>query len=248
MYIHSFEGFGDPQPTAPQPSLRSRKPPVLVFLKIDKFNVNQSALTPQLKQAVRHLADSVKASWKTMQPIGIVRLVGHTDSSGTEQHNVGLGNRRADAVRQELYARLGGFLNRVAIDIDPSPGKSKPTADNRTAAGRAANRRVDVFVEPPFVPAPKKSGLPWPPRPSDPDRGEPWDRFRFKRGMPDPLEGKTPRQFLMVRVREQIRQRYVQNDGGPRTFSGVQRHRGVVRAAGRFSHGGTEGGDSTPVP
>jgi outer membrane protein OmpA-like peptidoglycan-associated protein len=197
MYINSREGFGDPQPT-PQPSLRSRKPPFLAFMKIDKFNVDQSALTPQLKLAVKHLAEHVKASWKTMQPIGVVRLVGHTDASGPEQHNVGLGNRRADAVRQELYSQLSGFLKRVAIDIEPSPGRSKPVADNRTAAGRGANRRVEVFVEPPFVPVPApKPPVLWPPKPSDPDRGEPWDKFRFRRGMPGPLGGKTPRQFLM---------------------------------------------------
>src|SRR5262245_6040872 len=153
MYIHSRDGLGDPQPIAPQPTLLNRKRPFLAFLRIDKFTLNQSALTPQLKQSVKHLADSIKASWKTMQPIGVVTLVGHTDSSGTEQHNIGLGNRRADAVRQELYSQLTGFLNRVIIQIDPSPGKSKPTADNRTAAGRAANRRVEVFVEPPMVTA-----------------------------------------------------------------------------------------------
>jgi outer membrane protein OmpA-like peptidoglycan-associated protein len=198
MYIHSPDGFGDPQPVARQPSLGIRKPPFLAFLKIDKFNVDQSALTPPLKQAVKHLADSVKASWKTMQPIGVIRLVGHTDSSGAEQHNIGLGNRRADAVRQELFAQLGGLLNRVAIQIDPSPGKSKPTADNRTAAGRAANRRVEVFVEPPFVAPPtKRPPTPWPWPVPDPDRDGPWDPFRFKRGMPDPLKGKTPREFLM---------------------------------------------------
>jgi outer membrane protein OmpA-like peptidoglycan-associated protein len=178
-------GLGDP-----------RKPPLLVFLKIDKFAVDQSALTPSLKQAVTHLADSVKASWKTMRPIGIVRLVGHTDASGTEQHNVGLGNRRAEAVRQELLSQLRGF--RVIVDVEPSPGKSKPTANNGTAAGRAANRRVEVFVEPPFVATTRQPPtIPWPPKPSDPDRDGPWDPFRFKRGMPGPLQGKTPRQFLM---------------------------------------------------
>jgi outer membrane protein OmpA-like peptidoglycan-associated protein len=194
MYIHSPDGFGDPQPVVSQPSLRSRKPPLLAFLKIDKFAVDQSALTPPLKQAVTHLADSVKASWRTMQPLGIVRLVGHTDASGTEQHNVGLGNRRAEAVRQELLSQLRGF--RVIVDVDPSPGKSKPTADNRTAAGRAANRRVEVFVEPPFVSTVKPPPPP-PPPPPDPDRDGPWDPYRFKRGMPGPLAGKTPRQFLM---------------------------------------------------
>jgi hypothetical protein len=197
MYIHAPGGVGDPQPVPRQLSLPGRKPPFLSFLRIDKFGVNQSALTAPLKQAVAHLANSVRASWKTMRPIGIIRLVGHTDSTGAEAHNVGLGNRRAEAVQQELYVQLRGLLDRVAISVDPSPGKAQPRADNRTAAGRAANRRVEVFIEAPVFSSPKGS-RPWPPPVPDPDRGGPWDPFRFRRGMPEPLAGKTPRQFLMA--------------------------------------------------
>jgi hypothetical protein len=134
-----------------------------------------------------------------MKPFGIVRLVGHTDSSGTEELNVGLGNKRADAVKQELLVLLQGF--RVIIDVDPSPGKTQPTADNRTAVGRAANRRVEVFVEPPFIPPdpppkPRKIDL----TPPDPDRDGPWDQFRFKRGIPV-LKGKSLDEFLMEKCR-----------------------------------------------
>ncbi len=194
MYIHA-PGFGDPQPTRTATPL-TQAPPRLTFFRIDGFAVDKAVLTPALKQAVQQLATAVKTSWQTMQPIGVVRLVGHTDASGAEQHNVGLGNRRAEAVKQELIVHLRPLLDRVLIEIAPSPGKTQPRADNRTVAGRAANRRVDVFIEP----ATAKAGTtkqPWPFPVPDPDRDGPWDPFRFRRGMPGPLAGKTPRQFLM---------------------------------------------------
>ena len=134
----------------------------------------------------------------TANPIGVIRLVGHTDASGNEEINRKLGQQRAVVVQGELHAQLRDVLNRVLIEVEESPGKSKPIGDNRTAKGQAANRRVDVYVAPPIPPAP-----PWPKGKTydwtvrDPDRGGIWDQFRFKRGMPDPLGGKTPRQFLM---------------------------------------------------
>jgi len=156
-------------------------------------------LTPELKAGVRRLAEMVRASWTTMQPIGVVRLVGHTDSTGTETLNLKLGADRAEAIKTELVRLIPDLLNRVAIDIDPSPGKSRPIADNRTPAGRAANRRVDVFTEPPIPPAPKWPQPPKPPKFEPKPDDEPWDPYRFKRGIPSAvLRGKSPRDFLMA--------------------------------------------------
>ncbi|MCC7125153.1 MAG: OmpA family protein [Acidobacteria bacterium] len=194
MYIHA-PGFGDPQPARTTTPLK-QAPPLLTFFRIDGFAVDKAVLTPTLKQAVQHLATAVKTSWQTMQPIGVVRLVGHTDASGTEQHNVGLGNRRAEAVKQELIVQLRPLLDRVLIDIAPSPGERQPRADNRTVAGRAANRRVDVFIELATA-KPGKTKRPGPFVPPDPDRDGPWDQFRFRRGMPGPQAGRTLRQVLM---------------------------------------------------
>jgi outer membrane protein OmpA-like peptidoglycan-associated protein len=198
MYILARTSFGDPPPAPADTPLLRKTPPFLIFSRISPFAVDKSALTPLLKQEVTRVADYVRSRLDTAQPIGVVRLVGHGDSSGTGPHNIGLGNRRAEAVQAELYARLRDVLNRVLIEVDDSPGKSKPIGDNRTAKGQAANRRVDVYIGPPIPRAPdwpKGKTYDWTVR--DPDRGEIWDRFRFKRGMPDPLKGKTVRQFLM---------------------------------------------------
>jgi outer membrane protein OmpA-like peptidoglycan-associated protein len=198
MYIRARTDFGDPQPAPPETPLLKKAPPFLVFRRIGPFAVDKSTLTPQLKQQVTRVVDFVRARLNTAQPIGVVRVVGHTDSSGTERHNIGLGNRRTEAVRDELRVQLRDVLNRVLIEVEESPGESKPIGDNRTAKGQAANRRVDVYVAPPIPPAP-----PWPKGKTydwtvrDPDRGGIWDQFRFKRGIPGPLGGKTLRQFLM---------------------------------------------------
>ena len=198
MYIRTYTGFGDPQPAPPDTPLLKKAPPFLVFSRISPFDLNKFAVTPQLRQQATRVADYVRSRLDTPQPIGVVRLMGHTDASGNDGINRKLGQQRAEAVRDELHAQLRDVLNRVLIEVEESPGRSKPIGDNRTAKGQAANRRVDVSVAPPIPPAP-----PWPKGKTydwtvrDPDRGGIWDQWRLKRGMPDPLGGKTPRQFLM---------------------------------------------------
>lgn len=119
----------------------------LRFLNLDGFEVNKHSLTPGLSGMVDHLVNHVTASWNTNRPITVIRLIGHTDITGRPDYNVRLGNKRAEAIKAALQSRLTSFMNRVLIVVDPSPGKTKPIADNRTNAGRRGNRRVEVFVE-----------------------------------------------------------------------------------------------------
>ena len=156
-------GFGRPvwglgQVTA-RPGWRERINPAppkqyLRFLNLDQFNWNQASLTPRHLPMVRQLADAVRVSWRTMQPIGLVRLIGHTDDTGPEKYNVSLGNQRAQSVKDALGTILKDDIMsgriRVAIVVEPSPGESAPIASNRTSAGRALNRRVEVFVAAPI--------------------------------------------------------------------------------------------------
>jgi hypothetical protein len=134
--------FSEPTPIKPTPR---PKPPYLRYFNLDGFEWNQHSLTARLRSLVGYLAKMVESSLTSAQPIGTIHLIGHTDSTGPESYNVGLGNSRAQAVADEL-AKFKGIASRVAIVVDPSPGKSKPVADNRTKEGRAANRRVEVFV------------------------------------------------------------------------------------------------------
>jgi hypothetical protein len=115
---------------------------------------------------VEGLAKHLQLSWKSMQSIGLIRLVGHTDNTGLEKYNIDLGDRRARAVKEALQTLLRSDIIerriRIAIVVDPSRGASAPTAENRTNEGRARNRRVEVFVAPaepmPEAPEPPQPG------------------------------------------------------------------------------------------
>ena len=202
MYIRAHIGLGDPLPAPPRTDWRRRMmpepaaPPLLVFRRIGPFAVNKSGLTLELKQQVKQVVDFVRSRLNTAQAIGVIRVVGHTDATGTELHNRGLGNRRAEAVRDELRAQLRDVLSRVLIEVDESPGKSQPIGDNRTAKGQAANRRVDVYIAPPIPradPWPKGKTIDWTVTDPNPEKGKygDWD---------DPLivfGNRSVRQFLM---------------------------------------------------
>ena len=69
-------------------------------------------------------------------------LVGHTDSRGTDEYNLDLGQRRADAVR-DLLVEYGVSADRLGTK---SEGESNPIASNATSRGRAKNRRVEIRV------------------------------------------------------------------------------------------------------
>jgi outer membrane protein OmpA-like peptidoglycan-associated protein len=72
-----------------------------------------------------------------------VEIEGHTDSVGTELYNLGLGKRRAEAVKGYLVLRHQVDSNRMTT---LSYGESRPIADNRTSEGRTQNRRVEFKV------------------------------------------------------------------------------------------------------
>ncbi len=160
MYIVESTGVGQSTPWRQGVGLRTPSEPSLRFLSLDNFGTDQHTLTANHLDKIRRiLAQTVNASWTTMQPIDVIRLVGHTDDSGSEKYNRGLGDRRAEAVAAELlkrYPRSG----RVKVELLRSPGEQKPTADNRTTRGRARNRRVEVFIV--------SGGQPIPPPPPPP--------------------------------------------------------------------------------
>ena len=72
----------------------------------------------------------------------VIIAVGHTDSIGTEAYNQALSVRRSEAVKSYLIAK-GVDKNRVYTE---GKGEKQPVADNKTADGRAKNRRVEIEV------------------------------------------------------------------------------------------------------
>lgn len=94
-----------------------------------------------IKPALRPILDRF-AQTLNQNPVTTVRIVGHTDSTGSDAINGPLSVNRALATRDYLVGR-GVAANRFAID---GRGSREPIADNGTASGRAMNRRVEIFV------------------------------------------------------------------------------------------------------
>jgi outer membrane protein OmpA-like peptidoglycan-associated protein len=99
------------------------------------FDTAQATLKPGADRAVDRLAQFLKDS-----PGTHVIIEGHTDSVGSDDYNVGLSERRAQAVADALTAR-GVSADRIQTK---GLGKSYPVATNDTQAGRQQNRRVEI--------------------------------------------------------------------------------------------------------
>lgn len=94
-----------------------------------------------IKPALHAVLDRF-ATTLTQNPVTHVRIVGHTDNVGSDALNNPLSVNRAAATRDYLASR-GVASNRISID---GRGSHEPIADNSTLAGRAKNRRVEIFV------------------------------------------------------------------------------------------------------
>lgn len=97
----------------------------------DKAEV-KAEFFPLLDHIAKVMSDNPKVT---------VQLEGHTDSTGSEEYNQGLSERRANAIKESLVKRTmvdAKRLNTVGF------GESKPITTNETKEGRAKNRRVDL--------------------------------------------------------------------------------------------------------
>ena len=103
------------------------------------FPSDQATLLPEAQTRLGQVSDALKA---TRQRNAVVE--GHSDSRGSDSHNMDLSQRRADAVRSYLVTR-GYDANKIQAH---GIGKGRPIADNNTAEGRANNRRVEIIIAP----------------------------------------------------------------------------------------------------
>ena len=101
-----------------------------------KFGFDKDNLTPKAKEALDQLAGQI-ASTKGY----IIALEGGTDSVGAADYNYDLSQRRANSVIQYLATKYNVPAHKIYVI---GLGKDKPVEDNKTKAGRADNRRVDV--------------------------------------------------------------------------------------------------------
>jgi peptidoglycan-associated lipoprotein len=109
---------------------------VLVFEDVH-FDFDRSVIRPD---GVKILDDAVAKL--QANPAIRVTIEGHTDSVGTVEYNIALGERRANAVRDYLVNRgiMNGRLRTVSF------GEERPETTNDTAEGRQTNRRAHIVV------------------------------------------------------------------------------------------------------
>lgn len=95
-----------------------------------------------IRPASLPVLESVQAILSTTDSIRRVRIEGHTDDRGNDAANLELSARRAAAVRTWLveHGIAEGRLESAGL------GETRPVADNRTAQGRSANRRVEFHI------------------------------------------------------------------------------------------------------
>ncbi|PIR39672.1 MAG: cell envelope biogenesis protein OmpA [Alphaproteobacteria bacterium CG11_big_fil_rev_8_21_14_0_20_39_49] len=103
------------------------------------FDTNQSNIKPEFYGTLNSIAIVLKKFNQTG-----VRVDGHTDSTGSDSHNLKLSQDRASSVAQYLASQGIGY-NRLSSQ---GFGESSPIAANNTDAGRSANRRVEIQLFP----------------------------------------------------------------------------------------------------
>lgn len=131
-----------PVETPPPPPVV--KPPVVAptaekvtFAADALFDFNKAVLKPEGKAKIDDLASKLQAI-----NLEVIIAVGHTDSVGSDAYNQKLSEKRAAAVKAYMASK-GIDEKRIYTE---GKGEKQPVADNKTDAGRAKNRRVEIEV------------------------------------------------------------------------------------------------------
>lgn len=104
------------------------------------FQFDKATLTASDKQVLDKIATRLKAEAPTAQ----LTVTGHTDSVGSDTYNQKLSDKRAHSVVEYLIEQGVPRSNFVSV---VGAGESQPVADNKTADGRAQNRRTEIKIQ-----------------------------------------------------------------------------------------------------
>jgi OOP family OmpA-OmpF porin len=123
-----------PAPAPAAPAVAAQK---VTYAADAFFDFDKSVLKPEGRAKLDDLVSKIQGI-----NLEVIIAVGHTDSIGSDAYNQRLSVRRAEAVKAYLVSK-GIERNRIYTE---GKGEKQPVADNRTAEGRAKNRRVEVEV------------------------------------------------------------------------------------------------------
>lgn len=114
-------------------------PEPILYRINSEFDFNKFDLRPDALQTLEGLVKDLKGTPLEEK----IRIVGHTDSKGSDAYNIRLSKQRAEAVAKHLVEQ---GIPQQSITVD-GKGEREPIATNDTDAGRALNRRIDVHVD-----------------------------------------------------------------------------------------------------
>jgi outer membrane protein OmpA-like peptidoglycan-associated protein len=111
-----------------------------ILVKFDSgilFDTDKADLKPAAQTNLQNLAASLQKNSNTN-----ILIVGHTDDTGSDSHNMDLSVRRAESVKSYIVA---GNISASRLTTS-GKGEAEPIADNTTTAGRSQNRRVEIVI------------------------------------------------------------------------------------------------------
>lgn len=114
------------------------KPEVIVLSNI-VYDIDSSVI----RDDQASILDQNASRLKKLTSKEVVLITGHTDSTGSNEHNLGLSWRRADSAKEFLIRNLGFKDDQILI---MGKGETSPISDNSTAEGRHENRRIEMKV------------------------------------------------------------------------------------------------------
>ena len=111
----------------------------VIVIRDVHFQFDKATLTPSDKDVLNKIATRLKQESTTAQ----LSVTGHTDSVGSDAYNQKLSDRRAHSVVD--YLVQSGVPRNSFVSVSGA-GESQPVADNKTADGRALNRRTEIKI------------------------------------------------------------------------------------------------------
>jgi OmpA-OmpF porin, OOP family len=140
--LKPVQAVAPPPAAAPAPAPAPAPVPAPVSEKVTFaadafFDFDKAVLKPEAKAKLDDLV--AKTGGINLE---VIIAVGHTDSVGSDEYNQKLSIKRSESVKEYLVSK-GVEKNRVYTE---GKGEKQPVADNKTAEGRAKNRRVEIEV------------------------------------------------------------------------------------------------------